>query len=75
MNLLIRQIHRWISIIFTVGFLVNLVAWTTAKPPVWLGLFVLIPLILLLVSGLYLFVLPYLAKIRGGRAKDQLKAA
>ncbi len=75
MNLLIRQIHRWISIIFTVGFLVNLVAWMTAKPPVWLGLFVLVPLIFLLASGLYLFALPYLTKARGGRAKDQLKAA
>lgn len=75
MSLLIRQIHRWISIAFTLGFLVNLAAWLTAKPPVWLGLFVLVPLIFLLATGLYLFALPYLAKACGGRAKDQLKTA
>jgi hypothetical protein len=73
MNAWIRQIHRWLSIIFTVGFLINLVAWTTSKPPTALGLLVLIPLILLLVTGLYLFVLPYALKWGGRRA--QAKAA
>jgi len=75
MNLLIRQIHRWISVLFTVGFLVNLVAWMTAKPPIWLGLFVLVSLIFLLATGLYLFVLPYVAKARNGRAEVQPRAA
>ncbi len=74
-NVWIRQIHRWLSIAFTVGFLVNLVAWLSAKPPVWLGLFVLVPLVLLLVTGLYLFVLPYALKWRGRRAEAQPKAA
>ncbi len=69
MNAWIRQFHRWTSIAFTVGFLINLVAWTTSKPPTWLGLFVLVPLILLLVSGLYLFVLPYAVAWRGRRAE------
>ena len=29
-NTWIRQIHRWLSIVFTVGFLINLVAWTSS---------------------------------------------
>jgi len=74
-NTLIRQIHRWLSIVFTVGFLINLVAWTTSKPPTALGLLVLIPLLLLLATGLYLFVLPYALKWRGRRAEAQAKAA
>jgi ABC-type transporter Mla subunit MlaD len=32
------------------------------QPPAWMYLFALIPLFLLLFSGLYLFVLPYVAK-------------
>ena len=73
-NAWIRQVHRWLSIIFTVGFLINLVAWTTSKPPTALGLLVLIPLLLLLATGLYLFVLPYALKWRG-RTEGQAKAA
>jgi ABC-type transporter Mla subunit MlaD len=34
------------------------------QPPAWVGLFALLPLILLLLSGLYLFALPYAAKWR-----------
>ena len=74
-NTWIRQIHRWLSIIFTVGFLINLVAWTTSKPPTALGLLVLIPLVLLLATGLYLFVLPYALKWRGRRGEAQANAA
>lgn len=74
-NTWIRQIHRWLSIIFTVGFLINLVAWMTAKPPIWLGLFVLIPLLLLLATGLYLFALPYAVKWSSRRVGAQTKAA
>ena len=74
-NTWIRQVHRWLSIVLTVGFLINLVAWTTSKPPTALGLLVLIPLLLLLVSGLYLFVLPYALKWGRRPAEAQAKAA
>ena len=37
------------------------------KQAVWVGLLALFPLILLLLSGLYMFVLPYAAKWRGAR--------
>ncbi len=65
MNILIRQIHRWLSIAFTAGVITYMVAMSQGQPPAWMGLLALIPLILLLVSGLYLFVLPYAIKWRG----------
>lgn len=69
MSRLIRTAHRWISIAFTAGVITYIVAMTQGAPPVWLGLLALVPLILLLVSGLYLFVLPY--AIKGRRATSE----
>lgn len=70
MSTLIRQFHRWLSILFTLGVVANtIVIFMLGKgqqPPSWMYLFALIPLFLLLFSGLYLFVLPYIA--RRGRA-------
>lgn len=68
MNTWIRQVHRWLSIAFTAGVVVYMVAMTQGTPPGWLGLFALVPLILLLLTGLYLFALPYLLKGRSARA-------
>lgn len=65
-NLLIRQGHRWISILFTLAVLVNIAAMTQGQPPLWIGLLALFPLILLLISGLYLFALPYIGRARRG---------
>jgi hypothetical protein len=62
----IRQLHRWLSILFTLVVLVNIAAMTRGQPPVWVGLSALFPLILLLASGLYLFALPYAARRRHG---------
>lgn len=55
----IRQVHRWLSIIFTLGVIANIVTMSLTVPPFWVGLLALIPLILLLISGLYMFALPY----------------
>ncbi len=68
MNILIRQVHRWVSIAFTLGVIANIVVTLglmQQTPAVWVGLLALIPLILLLITGLYMFVLPYVAKGRG----------
>lgn len=65
-NLMIRQGHRWISILFTLAVLINIAAMTQGQPPLWIGLLALFPLILLLLSGLYLFALPYIARTRRG---------
>jgi hypothetical protein len=62
MSTLIRQIHRWLSICFTAGVVVNTVVIASLagkQPPYWIYFLALIPLFLLLFSGLYLFALPY----------------
>jgi heme A synthase len=63
----IRQIHRWLSIVFTVTVAANFAAMTQGQPPAWVTYAPLLPLALLLFSGLYLFALPYATRWRGGR--------
>jgi len=63
----IRQTHRWLSIAFTLTVIANFVAMTRGQPPAWVTYAPLLPLALLLFSGLYLFALPYTSKWRGGR--------
>ena len=65
-NKLIRQVHRWLSIAFTLAVVANIVAMMQEKQAVWIGVLALIPLIPLLLTGLYMFVLPYAAKGRTG---------
>ena len=66
-NQLIRQTHRWLSIAFTVTVIANFVALARGTPPAWVTYSPLLPLALLLFTGLYLFVLPYAAKWRSRR--------
>jgi len=62
----IRQIHRWLSIAFTVTVIANFVQLAQGKgqPPNWVTYSPLLPLALLLLTGLYMFVLPYATKWR-----------
>ena len=72
MSNLIRQTHRWLSICFTAGVILNsgvIFGLAGRQPPGWIYLFALVPLFLLLGSGLYLFVLPYAVRWRGDRAR------
>lgn len=66
-NSFIRQFHRWVAIAFTITVIANFIALSRGTPPPWVTYSPLLPLALLLFSGLYLFVLPYLAKGRSGR--------
>jgi len=66
-NAWIRQVHRWLSIAFTLTVVANFVAMTRGTPPAWITYSPLVPLACLLFSGLYLFVLPYVLKRRNGR--------
>ena len=66
-NKWVRQIHRWLSIIFTLTVIANFVTMGLGTPPVWVVYSPLLPLFLLLFTGLYMFVLPYATKLRGGR--------
>jgi len=69
-NKWVRQIHRWLSVAFTVSVIVTFVALAQEKPVVWVSYVPLFPLALLAVTGLYLFVLPYTAKWRNARRSD-----
>ncbi len=64
-NAWIRQLHRWVSIAFTGMVMLNFAVWGREELGVWVGTLTLLPLSVLLVTGLYLFVLPYVAKRRG----------
>jgi len=64
---LIRQTHRIVSIVFTVTVIANFVVMSQGPPPAWVTYSPLLPLALLLFTGLYLFVLPYATKWRSGR--------
>ena len=66
----IRQAHRWVSIAFTMTVIANFVALAIGQgnqPPSWVTYSPLLPLALLMFSGLYMFVLPYAGRWRTGR--------
>ena len=58
----IRQIHRWLSMAFTLAVIATIGAMTMQVQAVWIGFLALVPLIPLLATGLYLFALPYRAR-------------
>jgi len=66
-NKWVRQTHRWLSIAFTVTVIANFVVLGLKKQISWVTYSPLLPLGLLLFSGLYLFVLPYATRWRSGR--------
>ena len=63
----IRQSHRWVSIAFTVTVIANFVAMAQGEPPPWVTYSPLLPLAVLLFTGLYLFMLPYLTRRRSSQ--------
>ena len=70
MSFWIRQTHRWLSIIFTVTVIANFAVRAVGEPPPWVTYSPLLPLFLLLFSGLYMFVLPYAARWRGAVVEE-----
>jgi hypothetical protein len=60
-NNFIRQSHRWVSMAFTLTVIANFAVRIFGEPPAWVTYSPLLPLFLLLFSGLYMFVLPYIA--------------
>ena len=65
---MIRQIHRWVAVAFTVTVIANFVALArgAGMPPPWITYSPLLPLAVLQFTGLYLFILPYVARRRSG---------
>jgi hypothetical protein len=66
-NKTVRQAHRWLSIVFTVTVIVNIIAVATGQTIEWLYLLPLAPLLLLMPSGLYMFFLSYFGKSEAER--------
>lgn len=60
----VRPTHRWVSMLFTLTVIANFVAMTQGPPPAWITYAPLPPLFWLLFTGLYLFMLPYIARWR-----------
>lgn len=65
-NLWIRRLHRWLSILFTLAVLAATWAAATGQDQTSMLYYLpLAPLMLLLFSGLWLFVLPYVSRRSG----------
>jgi hypothetical protein len=63
----IRQLHRWVSVVFTLAVLANFAAIAAVgQDPAyaWVAFLPLLPLFVLLFTGLWLFVLPYATRWR-----------
>jgi len=72
-NKWVRQIHRWLSIAFTVTVVANFIALGLRRgmPPPLVTYSPLLPLALLLLTGLYMFVLPYATRWRSAASRKQ----
>ena len=62
---IVRQIHRWVSIAFVITVVASTVVVAGGgEALIWVAYTPLLPLAALLLTGLYLFVLPYTARRR-----------
>ena len=69
-NIWIRQVHRWLAIAFTLTVIANFVAVARGESPAWIVYSPLLPLFLLMFTGLYMFVLPHAAAWRAKRRQS-----
>jgi hypothetical protein len=67
----IRQVHRWLSIIFTLAVLCNFAVMGRGDIALWVDFLTLLPLALLLFTGLYMFALPYANKGHNRRLREE----
>lgn len=70
MNRRIRQTHRWLAMTFTATVIVTLAAALQEQPPEWVFYVPLFPLLVLMLTGLYLFALPYATRLRDHTPTD-----
>lgn len=67
---IVRQTHRWVSIAFVITVVASTVVVAGGSEAlIWVVYTPLLPLAALLVTGLYLFALPYTARRRAARAR------
>ena len=62
MSRFVRQFHRWTSVAFVASVIATSIALAQAPPIMWMSYVPLAPLALLAITGIYLFLRPYLAK-------------
>ncbi|GAB2739691.1 hypothetical protein [Amycolatopsis magusensis] len=72
-NKKVRQIHRWLAVAFTVTVIAATVALVQEEPAVWVSYLPLLPLALLMFTGLHLFALPYSGRWRRRRGTAHQK--
>jgi len=60
----IRQFHRWTSALFVLSVVATAIALAQPEPVMWMSYVPLAPLAVLALTGIYMFVLPYLPKRR-----------
>lgn len=67
-NKSVRQGHRWLSLTFTLIVAAIFIALGMGAPPAeWVYFLPLVPLALLMLSGLWMLFLPYASRGRGGQ--------
>jgi len=71
----LRQFHRWVSMAFTLTVIANFVAMIWGPPPAWITYAPLLPLALLLITGLVMFALPYVDRRNARRAGHEASVA
>ncbi len=70
-SMLLRQIHRWTSIIFAmIVALIFSVMGMGQEPAAWVYFLPLPPLAVLMLTGLFMFFLPYASDRRRARTSD-----
>ncbi|MEU1545397.1 hypothetical protein [Nocardia sp. NPDC005745] len=67
----VRQLHRGSGILFVATVLATFVALAQEQPIIWVSYLPLLPLALLLFSGLYMLVNPYSVRRRSARRAPQ----
>lgn len=61
----VRRLHRGLAIVFTLAVLLNFAVMGRGDVALWVGSLTLVPLVLLLFTGLFMFALPYVRARRG----------
>lgn len=67
MSAVLRKLHRWVAMVFALLVLANFAAMALGPVPSWLTYSPLLPLLLLMASGLVLFFQPHVAQRRSAR--------
>lgn len=64
----VRQFHRWVSIVFVAVVVAVSILGSVLESAEWIFYVPLLPLALLMLTGLNLFALPYVRRRKGGQA-------